>query len=76
MDTLLEGGARQPIIVAATHGLLTDRTERKLSERSITKIILTDSIPQSTNGALQIERVSLDRMIARTIQYMHGSFRT
>ena len=26
--------------------------------------------------ALQIERVSLDRMIARTIQYMHGSFRT
>jgi ribose-phosphate pyrophosphokinase len=74
VDALLEGGARQPIIVAATHGLLVDRAEQKLSERSIAKIIITDSIRRSDGGHLEIERVSLDRMIARTIRQMHENF--
>ena len=73
-DALLEAGARQPITVVATHGLLTDRAARKLSEPCIGKIILTDSIPQSANARPAIERVSLDRMIARTIRHMHKSF--
>lgn len=75
VDALLEGGARQPVTVAATHGLLTDRAQRKLADAAIGKIILTDSISPSANAHPAIERVSLARMIARTIQHMHESFR-
>jgi len=40
VDALLEGGARQPVTVAATHGLLTGQAGEKLRDRSIAKILL------------------------------------
>jgi ribose-phosphate pyrophosphokinase len=76
LRALLECGARQPITVVATHGLLSKQAGRKLSERQIIKVILTDSIGRSDHESLNIEWVGLDRLLAETIQRLHQNFGT
>ena len=74
LDVLLDSGARQPMTVAATHGLLVDRAGQRLADRPIRKLILTDSIHRPHSGSPSIGRVSLDRLLAQAILHLHKSF--
>jgi ribose-phosphate pyrophosphokinase len=69
LDDLMDCRARQPITVTATHGSLVDQ-----AERPIRKLIVTDSIHRLDNGLLDIEPVSLDQLLAQTIQHLHNNF--
>jgi ribose-phosphate pyrophosphokinase len=45
-ETLFENGASE-VIVAATHGILSDPAREKLQESGISEVIVTDTLPIS-----------------------------
>lgn len=71
LDALMDAGARKPITVAATHGLLVGGARRNLSLRPVGKLILSDSIHLQNEGHLAIERISLDQLLARAVERQH-----
>jgi ribose-phosphate pyrophosphokinase len=65
-----EKGAKS-IYAIATHGILSNDAREKLEKSVLEKIIVTDSIPQESNG--KIEVVSLIDLFAETIYNIcHG----
>lgn len=57
-NTLSQSGAKS-VVVAATHGVLSDPAIERLSGSSITELILTDTIPMDTFKAALGEKLSV-----------------
>jgi ribose-phosphate pyrophosphokinase len=71
VEALLEAGVRKHFIVAATHPVFTSEARRNLSHPSIRQIIVTDSIPFSSDNWLRgrrIKVVSLAPILAEAIR--------
>ncbi|MEO0804507.1 MAG: ribose-phosphate pyrophosphokinase [Cyanobacteria bacterium J06642_2] len=67
---LREAGARAPYTVAATHGLLLEGSQNKLS--GVDALYVTDSISLKTPHWPQLHVVSIARDIAETISQLVG----
>jgi ribose-phosphate pyrophosphokinase len=50
LDALMDASAELPMTVSTTHGLLVNQADQNFSQRSIGKIIVTDSVHQSGSG--------------------------
>jgi phosphoribosylpyrophosphate synthetase len=46
----MDASAELPMTVSTTHGLLVNQADQNFSQRSIGKIIVTDSVHQSGSG--------------------------
>ena len=69
-EVLKQKGALD-IYACATHGLFSRDAKEKIHNSSIEKIVISDSIPQDSNG--KIEKVSLANLFAETIYRInHG----
>lgn len=73
---LLEAGARQEIIVAATHGLFVRDARQALRHPAVRKVFVTDTVKLEQPGWPQLEVVSLAPLMARALGRLleHGSF--
>ncbi len=69
IDALTKMGAEEFVIVA-THGLFTEATIKNLNHPRVKHIIVTDSVPQSSEvrSSLPIEIVSIDELLAAAIR--------
>ncbi len=66
IDALLAAGARQEIVVAATHGLLLEGAWEKLSHPAVREIFVTDRVPVMPRPRLHI--VSVAPLLAAAIR--------
>jgi ribose-phosphate pyrophosphokinase len=67
IDALVQAGAREQFIVAATHPVFTPEARKNLNHTSIRQIIVTDSIPVSHHHWRRVYVVSLAPIIAEAI---------
>ncbi len=67
IDALLASGARPDVIVVATHGLMSEGARAKLDLPSVRDIIVSDSIPQSTDWP-SVRTVSIAPLLADAIR--------
>ena len=68
ISTLRAAGARPEIYVAATHGLFLAGARAKLTEASVTRLFVTDTIEQIEPSWPPLEIVSVAPLIAGAIQ--------
>jgi ribose-phosphate pyrophosphokinase len=68
INRLMEAGARPGIFVAATHGLLLDGAQSKLSTDLVADIFVTDSIEQRRPGWRRLHVVSVATLLAAAIR--------
>jgi ribose-phosphate pyrophosphokinase len=66
--TLIQAGASERFIVAATHAVFTPEAHKNLNDPSIREIIVTDSIPISARDWPQVRAVSLAPTLAKAIR--------
>jgi len=70
VETVKEMGGKQ-VYACATHGLFSKNSRKKFQESSLEKVIITDSIPQQSQG--KIEVISLTDLFADAIfRISHG----
>ncbi|HSJ43878.1 MAG TPA: ribose-phosphate pyrophosphokinase [Euzebyales bacterium] len=67
-QVLLDAGARAPVTVAATHGLLVGDALEALGQLPLQRIHLTDSVPPPDSGALPLVTTSLGELLADAIR--------
>ncbi|HEX6290258.1 MAG TPA: ribose-phosphate diphosphokinase [Herpetosiphonaceae bacterium] len=72
VTALRSAGARPPIIVAATHGLLLPGAQEKLVAAGIDALYVTDSIPIAIQSWPQLHVVSIAPLLAQAIQRLIG----
>jgi ribose-phosphate pyrophosphokinase len=68
IEAVLQAGANEGIIVAATHPVFTAEARDHLNHPAIRKIIVTDSIPVSRDEWPRVKTVSLASMLAAAIR--------
>jgi len=69
-EVLKQKGAQQ-IFACATHGIFSKNAKEKIQSSSLDKVFITDSIPQQTDGKIEI--ISLTNLLAETIfRISHG----
>lgn len=68
IEALLQAGASENIIVAATHPVFTPEARERLNHQAISQIIVTDSIPVSRDEWPRVQTVSLAPLLAATIR--------
>jgi ribose-phosphate pyrophosphokinase len=68
IDALVQAGAREQFIVAATHPVFTPEARKNLNHTSIREIIVTDSIPVTHHHWRRAYVVSLAPIIAEAIR--------
>jgi ribose-phosphate pyrophosphokinase len=66
IETLIQAGANDRFIVAATHAVLTPESHKNLDHPAIREIIVTDSIPVSADWP-QVRVVSLAPILTETL---------
>ncbi len=71
VEALLAAGARREIIVAATHGLFVGDARGMLARAGVRRVVVTDSIAQSTSGPTPPEVVSIAPLFAAAIRRIH-----
>jgi ribose-phosphate pyrophosphokinase len=72
IEVLLQAGASEKFIVAATHPVFTPDAQQNLKHPAIQQIVVTDSIPMSPHdwsGDGRIKVVSLAPLLAATIRH-------
>jgi ribose-phosphate pyrophosphokinase len=70
-EILKQKGAKE-IYACATHGVFSNNAQERLNQSSFEKIIITDSIPQNTDGKIEI--ISIADLFAETIHRInHGT---
>jgi len=70
-EVLKQKGAQQ-IFACATHGIFSNNAEQRIESSVLDKVFITDSIPQQTQG--KIEVISLTNLFAETIfRISHGT---
>ncbi len=65
---LRRAGARDPIIVAATHGVLLPGARERLAAGGIARVVVTDTLPIQAGGQPALEVVSLAPLLAESIR--------
>jgi ribose-phosphate pyrophosphokinase len=68
IDALIQAGAREQFIVAATHPVFTPEARKNLDHASIRQIIVTDSIPVVHHHWRRVYVVSLAPLLTSAIQ--------
>ena len=71
-EALRGAGASGPIVVAATHGLLMGDAAERMAVHGVEEIVLTDSIPERTAGAIPVRTVTLAPLLAAGIRRAAG----
>lgn len=64
VDKLVEAEARPGILVAATHGLLLNGAQAKLTTESVADVFVTDTIEQTAKGWPRLHVVSVASLLA------------
>jgi ribose-phosphate pyrophosphokinase len=72
VEALIRVGAAGNFIVAASHGVFTPEARKNLNHPAIRKIIVTDSIPVSSDDWPQVKIVSLAPILAGAIRRSIG----
>jgi ribose-phosphate pyrophosphokinase len=72
IDALVQTGAREQFIVAATHPVFTPEARKNLNHPSIRQIIVTNSIPVTHHHWRRVSVVSLAPIIAEAIRRSLG----
>ena len=72
VEALIRAGAAGNFIVAASHGVFTSEARKNLNHPAIRKIIVTDSIPVSSDDWPQVKIVSLAPILAGAIRRSIG----
>lgn len=72
VEALIRVGAAGNFIVAASHGVFTAEARKNLNHPAIRKIIVTDSIPVSSDDWPQVKIVSLAPILAGAIRRSIG----
>jgi ribose-phosphate pyrophosphokinase len=67
IETLIQAGASERFVVAATHGVFTPDAHENLNHPAIRQIIVTDSIPVSADWP-QVKAVSLAPILAEAVR--------
>jgi ribose-phosphate pyrophosphokinase len=67
IHALLDAGARSPIVIAATHGLLLPGAHAKLAIPAVTKLFVTDTVKPVEPAWPQLEIVSVASLLAEAI---------
>jgi ribose-phosphate pyrophosphokinase len=68
IEALIEAGAVESFVIAASHAVFTPEARKKLNHPAIRKIIVTDSIPISSDDWPQVEVISLAPILAGAIR--------
>lgn len=68
---LREAGAREEVLVAATHGLLVGPAQERLSDLPMRRFLLTDSVPPPSDLGLPVRRVGIAELLADAISRLH-----
>lgn len=68
IEALIQAGAREQFIVAATHAVFTAEARQNLQHPAVQQIIVSDSIPVSAAEWPQVRTVSLAPILATAIQ--------
>lgn len=72
VEALIRVGAAENFIVATSHGVFTPEARKNLNHPAIRKIIVTDSIPVSSDDWPQVKIVSLAPILAGAIRRSIG----
>jgi ribose-phosphate pyrophosphokinase len=67
VDALERAGARSGIVVAATHGVFSERALQRLAEAGIACAYVTDSLPPPVAPPLRVEVLSTAALLATSI---------
>jgi len=70
-EALMSAGAQRRMIVAATHGLFVGTAAESLGQEWLERIIVTDTVPQSAEGGLPVETVTVATLLADAITKLH-----
>jgi ribose-phosphate pyrophosphokinase len=73
MTALLERGCVPHFTIAATHGVLVGDALQRLTSLPVSRVILTDSIPQPHFRHPAAKAVSLSRLLAEAIKKLSGN---
>jgi ribose-phosphate pyrophosphokinase len=68
IDALLEAGARDEMVVTATHGVLLPGARDKLSHAAVREMVITDTVPVDAEARPPITVVSVAALLAGAIQ--------
>jgi ribose-phosphate pyrophosphokinase len=68
IEALLEAGTAESFVVAASHAVFTPEARKNVNHPAIRKIIVTDSIPISSDDWPQVEVISLAPILAGAIR--------
>lgn len=68
MKALMDKGCVPEFTIAATHGLLVGDAARSLASFPLSRILLTDSVPEPDLGTLPVRVVGLKRTLAEAIR--------
>lgn len=66
--TLIEAGARTPIFIAATHGLLLPGSKARLAISAVGKVFVTDTIKPAEPAWPGLEVISVASLLAQAIR--------
>mgnify|MGYP001251084391 CR=1 FL=1 len=70
IDSVLRLGAREDITVAATHGVFTPPAMERLSIAAISKLVVTDTVPQAQDDPRKVV-LSVAGLLAQAIMNVH-----
>ncbi|MGO8951224.1 MAG: ribose-phosphate diphosphokinase [Ktedonobacterales bacterium] len=78
IEALLAAGARPDITIAATHGLFVSGAEARLSDKSVRKVLVTDTLAPRARGWRRLEVVSVADLLTTAIRQIlaNGSLST
>jgi ribose-phosphate pyrophosphokinase len=65
---LLRAGCTPSIMIAASHGLFVGPAVERLARLPLSRIIVTDSVPETAGAALPLERTSLASALADAVR--------
>jgi ribose-phosphate pyrophosphokinase len=68
IQALTAAGARLPMFIAATHGLLLKGARAKLGPQAIAKVFVTDSVRPGETGWTDLHVVSVAHLLANAIR--------
>jgi ribose-phosphate pyrophosphokinase len=68
VEALIRAGAAENVIVAASHAVFTPEARKNLNHSAIRKLIVTDSIPISSDDWPQADVITLAPILAGAIQ--------
>ncbi len=67
VEALIDAGANPDVLVAATHGLLLEGAQEKLSHKAIHRIFVTDTVSTAGKEVPNLEVVSIAPLIAAAV---------